>query len=228
VSSTSAKAKSSASESTRPFHGTFWVDVNGQRIILRLEQSGSSVSGQVDGATLSGKVENGTARGEVRDPQAPQVAASFEMTRDGANLAFTLTLRDPQSGQTVNVPTITLAAGEPPRVDAKLDPGAVGRWRHTWAQASGGFSVAIDYWMTLGADGTFAYGDSQMAGGGADSSFVGERGDVERGHWRAEGGVLYSSQDNGATWHRYAKYYVEGDNMMLTYDNGMRQVWERQ
>jgi len=228
MSTTAPEPKPAAPASAAPFHGTFWTDVNGTRIVLRLEQSGATVTGKVDGATISGRADGSVARGDVSDPQSPQIAATFEMARKGAQLAFTLTLRDPQSGQTATVPTITLTAGEPPRVDAKLDQRAIGRWRHTWARASGDFTVAIDVSMILGADGSFAYGDSKMAGGGADSSFVGNDGEVERGHWCAEGGVLYASQDNGATWHPYAKYAISGDTMMLTYDNGKKQIWERQ
>src|SRR5687768_2703575 len=81
MSTTAPEPKSAAPASAAPFHGTFWADLNGTRIVLRLEQSGATVTGKVDGATISGRADGSVARGDVSDPQSPQIAATFEMAR---------------------------------------------------------------------------------------------------------------------------------------------------
>ena len=49
--------------------------------------------------------------------------------------------------------------------------------------------------------------------------------DVIRGRWRTEGGIVYV--DTGLGWELYARYYVEGSKLMLTFESGAREIWYR-
>ena len=218
-----------ASAATLPFSGSFHTSYQGQPSAITLEQSGSSVNGTLDGANLAGNADGNTARGDVKDPQSNQVGGTFELTRRGEELDLRLTLRDPESGQTLTLPTITYKKGEPPPMKAELDPQLVGRWRFTSTYVSGEFSAASDTWFILSGDGTYAYGGGKVGAGDASASAVTGDGDFERGRWRAEDRILYlATGDAGAPWQRLGRYYADGERMMLTYDNGNKKVWERQ
>lgn len=105
------------------------------------------------------------------------------------------------------------------------DQRIVGHWRFTDSYISGQFSFATDYHMQINADGSFQYGKGRTMGGGPDSSIDSGESEYDMGSWKTENGSLYVH--DGVGWHFYAKYYQEGDNLMLTYQNGSKQVWER-
>jgi hypothetical protein len=228
TSPTSTSASGVTSANALPFAGSFHTTYQGSQSILKLEQSGSKLSGTIDGAILAGHADANTARGDLKDPQNNQIGGTFELTRRGDELDLKLTLRDAESGQTLTLPTITYKSGQPPPVSVQLDPQLVGRWRYTSTYVSGDFSAASDTWLILNPDGTFEYGYGRVGAGGSSASIVTDRGDAETGKWRAEDRVLMYQGTGSAAWQPFARYYVEGNNMMLTYDNGKRQVWERQ
>jgi hypothetical protein len=115
-----------------------------------------------------------------------------------------------------------LAAGEAPR-----DPRLVGRWRHTYARGGGGFSVAVDDWLILNADGTVSR-DSNMAGGSDDGSFSSRRtGPKPAGRWKTDNKVLYIAPEGGE-FRPLARYAVDRDNMLLTFGNGNKVIYDRQ
>jgi hypothetical protein len=109
---------------------------------------------------------------------------------------------------------------------AMRDQSLVGLWRYTDSYVSGEYSFATDYFIQLNRDGTALYTDGRTAGGGPASSIVSGQPDTHQVYWKTENKILYAKEENGQ-WGAYARYYVEGNSMMLTYNNGKKQVWER-
>jgi hypothetical protein len=110
-------------------------------------------------------------------------------------------------------------------VQGPKDQKLVGSWRFTDSYVSGQFSFATDYHMEIHADGNFFYGKGRTMGGGPDSSIDSGESGYEQGSWKTENGIMYVH--DGKEWYYYAKYYQEGNSLMLTYQNGNKQVWER-
>jgi len=107
------------------------------------------------------------------------------------------------------------------------DPALVGAWSYSDTYVSGDFSATSRLSMQILPDGTYLYGKGNVSLGGSYSG--NSRGaDVTRGKWRTQGGVVYIVEDGGVQWEPYARYYVEGGSMMLTFADGKRQTWYRQ
>ncbi|MDQ3015181.1 MAG: hypothetical protein M3R25_00425 [Bacteroidota bacterium] len=106
-----------------------------------------------------------------------------------------------------------------------LDQTLVGRWRYTDSYVSGDFSFATDWFMNINSDGSLLYTDGRTAGGGSNSSIDSGDGDVHEVSWKAENKIIYLNAGQG--WQEYARYYKEGNNLMLTYGSGSKQVWEK-
>lgn len=112
-----------------------------------------------------------------------------------------------------------------------IDPVLVGRWANSesysdFSTIGGNFSAVTETVVTLYGDGTYQYGPSRVIGGGDAGSFdsgVGVGG--PGGRWGAAGRILYTLEEGG--WAPYARYYVEGNTLMLTFGNGSRVLWHR-
>jgi len=117
------------------------------------------------------------------------------------------------------------SAPNPSGEKVQLDQSLVGNWRYTESYVSGEFSFATDWHMQINADGSFLYGEGRTAGGGPNSSVDSGTGNVEKGTWKTENQVIWVNDGSG--WLAYARYYRENGNLMLTFGNGKRQVWEK-
>lgn len=106
------------------------------------------------------------------------------------------------------------------------DQQLVGLWRFTDTYVSGSYSFATDYFIQFESNGVIIISDGRTAGGGPTSSLDTGDGDTHAGIWKTESKTLYT-KEQGGQWGVYAKYYVDGDSMMFTYNNGRKQVWER-
>lgn len=217
-----------AEAKAEPFTGTFHATVNGERATLTIERDGDSIRGKMDDVAFTGTVDGDTATGAVVDANTGAVVG-YELTpgRDGLDLRLTVT--NPKTGQSVAVPAIrfTRQSAELAAGDAARDPRLVGRWRHTYARGGGGFSVAVDDWLILNADGTVSR-DSNMAGGGDDGSFSSRRtGPKPAGRWKTDNKVLYIAPEGGE-FRPLARYAVDRENMLLTYGNGNKTIYDRQ
>ena len=215
-----------------PFTGTFHATVNGERSTLTIRRDGDSVSGKMDDVAFAGTVDGDVATGSVIEANTGAVVA-YELTPAGDGLDLKLTVTNPKTGRSASVPAIHFARQSPeqvttrPAADGQRDPRLVGRWRHTYARASGGFSVAVDNWLILNEDGTVST-DSNMAGGTEDASFSGRRtGAKSAGRWKTENKVLYIAPEGGE-FRAVAKYAVDRENMLLTYTNGNKTIYDRQ
>jgi hypothetical protein len=113
-----------------------------------------------------------------------------------------------------------------PAVDKSLlDQRLIGNWRRTESYVSGEFSFATDWHLQINSNGTYIYGEGRTVGGGPDSSIDSGDGRSEKGQWKAENQFVWLY--DGERWQRYAKYYQEGNNLMFTFDNGSKQIWEK-
>jgi hypothetical protein len=108
-----------------------------------------------------------------------------------------------------------------------IDSRIVGRWRHTWAQADpvSGFSMAVDDWLILNADGTCEVGSGRAAGGTADVGLDSGPSQLERGVWRAEDKTLYIGDGNGQ-WSRVGTYICDETRLLIK--AGSNTIYERQ
>lgn len=109
------------------------------------------------------------------------------------------------------------------------DPALVGIWHYSDSYTSGDFSMATEKYMEVRYDGTYSYGNGRVIGGGDAGSFdSGNDGsDVLTGKWRTENGIIYIDEGYG-NWIPYCGYYVEGDKLLLKFDNGEKELWYRQ
>ncbi len=107
--------------------------------------------------------------------------------------------------------------------DARL----LGLWAYHESMTGGGFSVASVLYMRFKSDGTFEQGDGRtMASGAGIGADTGYGGNVEAGHWRTQGNVLYG-RIGTSPWVAIARYQLNGARLLLNYSDGSRQLWYR-
>jgi len=239
------------------FPGTYAGAIGGVPVTLVIQQEGTTLQGEADAQgyryTLAGQVNGATARGTLADPQAGG-AVEVEMMIQGDQLTLTLLARDPYSGQVQRTPLLFQRSGAsqaapaaspganaqsstegPPGAgtqNVERDPRLVGNWSYTETMMSGGFSAVTQLFLQVNPDGSYAYGNGRTMAGGSSAygSIQGDTGygdDVSRGQWRTQGSLVYIQEAGSPQWVPYARYYVEGNRLMFTFDDGSRQVWHR-
>lgn len=109
------------------------------------------------------------------------------------------------------------------------DPSLVGLWHYSDSYTSGDFSMTTEKYMEVRMDGTYSYGNGRVIGGGDAGSFdSGNDGsDLLTGRWRTENGIIYIDEGYG-NWTPYCGYYVEGNTLMLKFNDGSKELWYRQ
>lgn len=222
-----------------PWSGTFRGSVNGTPSLLHLEQQGSAAKGSIDASgyvySLAGQVSNGSLNGQLTDTKTGGVM-DFKATRQDSEI-FLVLLIPGQAGQVTELPLrFSSNAGkleEAPAADNQnpgsgisRDPALIGGWRHTESYTSGEFSMVSEWYMNIYLDGSYTYGDGQVAGGDASTGFEsGGNSGNSRGQWKTENAVVYINEGYG--WQPYAKYFIQGSSLMFTFNDGSRQLWER-
>lgn len=231
----------------QPLGGSYVGDLNGTPATLTLEQDGAALRGAIDaggyGYSLDGAVAQGGAQGTLTDPQAGS-ALPFELAAQGDALTLTLLASDPY-GQVQRIPFSfrrSGAAGAAPSGPAGLgaqpgpqpsaeanvqrDPALVGAWTYSDTYNSGDFSGTTRLQLQVNPDGTYLYGSGGVSISGDSGYGQSSGGDVTRGEWRTEGNVIHI-REAGSGWTPYARYYVEGNQMLFTFGDGSRQLWTR-
>jgi hypothetical protein len=107
------------------------------------------------------------------------------------------------------------------------DPMLVGSWRYSKSYVSGDFSMVTEKYMEVRPDGAYSYGNGKVAGGGNSGSFGSGGDDVITGKWRTENGIIYIDEGGYGNWVPYSGYYVEGNRLMLKFNDGSKEIWER-
>ncbi|MEJ2615088.1 MAG: hypothetical protein P8Z35_09020 [Ignavibacteriaceae bacterium] len=109
------------------------------------------------------------------------------------------------------------------------DPILIGLWRYSKSYTSGGFSMVSEKYMEIRADGTYSYGNGRVVGGGNSGSFdSGGGGDFLTGKWCTENRIIYIDENSSGDWIPYSGYYVEGNSLLLKFNNGSKEIWHRQ
>ena len=110
------------------------------------------------------------------------------------------------------------------------DPAIVGLWHYTKSYTSGDFSMVTEKYMEVRPDGSYSYGNGRAVGGGNSGSFDSGNSDddVITGKWRTENGIIYIDEGGYGNWAPYAGYYVEGNRLLIKFDDGSKELWYRQ
>ena len=211
---------------SQSYTGTYAGHLNGTPTTVTLQQQGAAVEGRVDASgypyELSATAQGTTARGTLADPQTGG-GLNVELSLEGNALTLTLLVQDAFSGQVSRMPSTFRRSDSPvtpppsPNRDrevaepqGKRDPALVGMWTFTETLTSGTFSSVTQLSMRINPDGTYLYGNGRtMAGGssayGSISGDTGYGGDVTRGQWRTQGGIVYVKESGMGAWTPYAR-----------------------
>lgn len=229
------------------FSGKWSGNINGVPAILTSQQNVKQVQGKIvaDGYiyNFQGNLSAGIVSGILSDPQT-QGQMNFEMSKDADQLYFDILVNNIYTGETqrqrINFrPASKSAPSTPPRSaqnPADLDKQLVGYWSHTETIVSGEFSTVSQVIMKINPDGSYLYGNARtMASGSSDygegyadiSADTGDSGQYTPGQWKVKSDILYVKEDGTNQWYPYAKYYLEGNTLMLTFGDNSRQLWYR-
>ena len=237
------QAMESMAQSSVSWDGDYAGNIIGIESTLLGKSRGKFWTGEINASgyafTLSGTIDGLKVEGTMTDPQT-QSTAPFRARLEDNTMIITIHDINPITNLEEDMDFVfsktgtgttvaqTLPTPPPPRdVDpSKLDQRLVGQWRYTSAYVSGDFSFATDYFMQFENNGIIYITDGRTAGGGPSSSIDSGSGDVHQNTWKTENKQIYLN-DPATGWYLYAKYVVDENNLMLTYANGNKQVWER-
>jgi len=241
-----------SSASAKSFSGQYQGNINGTPSTLTLQQNGNQLKGEIDAGgykyVLQGQVSQQQAQGQFIDP-ATGVVNPFIAIKQQNNInlqlqvpgqAYPLTLQFYGGQATSSTPSYNRQnqtqgnySGQLPdqsqqqsQAYIERDSALVGRWRQSNSMTSGSYSGVVETSMTINPDGSYRYGDGKFAGGGAGGSGHSYGGDATMGKWKTQNRIIYI-QEGGNQWQPYARYYVENNKMMLTFDDNSKQIWYR-
>lgn len=192
---------------------------------MRLSQKGTSLTGSIRfdqyvygvDATVSGNRASGTLVDRNLGGAVPFTATlsgnAITLDFQGVQLVFT------RAGSGTSEEPANPSSGS-------RNSALVGLWSRTDSLSSGGASMSTQYFLRVNGNGTFEVGIGRSAGGGDGWSMGGGGGEIQaRGKWKTQGNIVHI--DEGSGWQPYARYYLEGRKLMLTFDNGNREIWYR-
>jgi len=232
------------SQGTSDWTGSFEGSILGASATLIGLVQGDQWSGTISVSGYPIKIE-GTiidmkCTGNMTDPQTKS-ASPFTAVYAGKQITISIRDINPITGLEENMEFVFLKTNSQQVVGsiisssvnvventeaAKLDNALIGLWRYTDTYVSGEYSFATDYFLQFKANGVIITTDGRTAGGGPTSSLDSGDGDTHQGVWKSENKTIWT-KDNAGQWQSYARYYVDGNSMMLTYNNGRKQVWEK-
>lgn len=230
----------SAAPANTGWAGTFSGSITGTPTTMTLQLNGGQLNGAVDASgyryNLQGTASGNQSQGKLLDPQT-QGAFIYTATLNGNQL--NLTIQNPANGQSQQIVFTRGAAAAATAPGNNLNGGQagasqqferdtrlVGAWNYTDSYTSGEYSFATQWKLIVNPDGTYLYGDGRVVGGGPGmSGDSGSGGDVTRGQWRTENGILYVN--TGAGWQAYARYTTNGQSLLLQSGDGNKQLWKR-
>lgn len=214
--------------SVNPWTGSFSGSINGTASTLVMQCSDDLFQGTIDAGgylyQLKGTVQGNAGSGDLVDEQngatMPYTAVAsngrVDITIDGQNGPFTMSFGNA---------TVAASSDVNNNGTVALDQGVIGYWTYSESYTSGTYSFASQWNMALNPDGTFEYGKGQVAGGGLGVSGTSGEGEVTRGQWKTENSNIYINEGYG--WELYCGYYLEGNSLMLKFNDGSNQVWYR-
>lgn len=222
------------------WNGTFSGSIMGIDASLKGTLNGDQWKATINASgypiELIGTVIDMECKGDATDPKTHETAP-FTAIYAHNQINLHVTDINPITGQEENMEFIFVktttqeAVGTAITKSITLEPTTrddrlPGLWRYTESYVSGEYSFATDYFIQFKSNGILLVTDGRTAGGGPTSSLDTGDGDTHQGWWKTENKTLYTKEEGGQ-WTVYAKYYVEGNTMMFTFNNGNKQVWER-
>lgn len=224
---------------TTDLSGVYSGQFEGQPARATLSVEGGTVSGtlDVDGYVyrIEGRQQGAVAKGRMIDQNGHAVQLTLQQPANDqltmlieaipgvalASVQVHLTRGEAGSG--------SVAGGGAQAAGVELDPALVGRWVRRDSYVSGDFTLANERRVTLFPDGTYRFGPGRVIGGGDAGTFdSGTGGGGNGGRWRTQGQILYTMELGDMGWEPYARYYVEGNKVLLTFGNGSREIWHRE
>lgn len=218
--------------------GTYSGQFNGQPARATLTVERDAVSGTLDVGgyvyRIQGRRQGAGAEGQMIDQDGRALQLSLQSANDRltmlaqavpgvplASVQIELTRGENGSGS---------VAGGAQAAQVELDPALVGRWVQRDSYTSGDFSLANERRVTLFPDGTYQFGPGRVIGGGDAGSFDSGAGGASGsgGRWHTKERILYAMETGSMGWEPYARYYVEGNKLLLTFGNGSREIWHRE
>ena len=176
-------------------------------------------AGQLQGASVVGMLTDRQTGGGLQAILVHQGDA-LVLQMAGVPQPIRLTRKKPAQATAQHAPES--ARRGPGTVDGAL----VGTWGRTESFGGSGGGGAVEQFFVLNGDGTWAMGTGRMAMGGAGWS--GGAGGMQvdgRGRWTVQNRVLHL--DAGQGFVPFARVYLEGPKMMLTFGDGTHQVFVR-
>lgn len=111
-------------------------------------------------------------------------------------------------------------------VKGKLDAKLIGSWRYTEVNNTNDFSVATDYFLMLNKEGTFVYKIGESDGEGDAGNFSSGSNESHNGNWKSIHNAIYLQE--AEEWKLFAKYSIDGNLLLLEFENGQKQTWNKQ
>lgn len=219
-------------------------------VTLTLQQRDGAVSGSmrgIDGSVMEfdGRLRDG-GKGVAGTARAGGHSGIFAAKFLDGRLALIIADVDPATGRAKLDSTLELAferaapgSSPPPAArqpgvgtqqaaapSSERDPALVGHWVHSNVYRSGDFSGTSSRQLVVQPDGTYqiGHGSVQVSSNHGFGRSQGE--DFTTGQWRTQNRIVYV-REGGSQWVPYARYYVEGGSMLLTFENGSKQLWQR-
>jgi hypothetical protein len=227
------------------FTGSY-LSTDGTQTVLSFDRpTSSSVLGAIQGNGLSLRLD-GEIDGALMTGMASGPAGSlhFHAELAGEHLSFTMYpngvdgqpdhamgqsmvfQRNPSGGQPGQSATPMARPPTNAQVAGNRDPALVGLWVRDETMVDPTMTLTTQTIMVLQADGQFEQGEGRVVGGGAGFSFdSGSDQQRDIGQWRSEDGLVYVTGAGLSQWIPCCRYYVEGGRMLLTFDDGSRQIW---
>lgn len=219
--------------------GSYSGQIAGTATTVKLTQQGNNLNGQVNAGgymyQLKGTVSAQQAQGQLLDPQT-QGSLPFTAGLQGGQL--TLNIQSPGGGPSQSA--VFTKGGAAPSGASPAPPGQsqqqqqayerdsrlVGNWNYTDSYTSGDYSFATQWKLIINGDGSYIHGDGRVIGGGPGiSGDSGSGGDVTRGQWRTQNGIIYVN--TGAGWEAYCRYTTDGSSLLMQFGDGSKQLWKR-
>ena len=223
--------------------GKYYGDLQGTSAALDVTDKNYQLSGIIDASGyryhLQGSISGSSSNGRLIDVQT-KGQLEYQAIFQDDSILLTISAWDPFSGQSNSFQVNFAKAGDSQgdadgstqgdsaghaKEQVERDQRLVGAWIYSESYTSGEFGFASQWKMQINSDGSYLYGDARIMGGDGGSFIDSGGGDVTRGQWRTQHGVIHINE--GHSWQPYARYHIEEYSMMLTFGDGSRQVWKR-
>lgn len=224
-------------QGTTDWNGQYMGSFQDQQASATLQEQNDNITGELLVANYPYQiratvVDNWSARGQLVD-QATGGELPLQLQLNGNQLTLNL-----EAMQIVLIKQGTPKAGGPlgqPQVkrntsqeSVERDQGIIGSWLYSKSYTSGdSFGGVTETSMIIRADGTYQYGGSQVAGGDASVSFQSGGGDWSSGEWKTANGIIYIKEQGSANWTAYCEYVVDYENLLFTFEDGTKMLWNR-